>query len=59
MQLRNYQKEIAAKAQAILKRHKIVLLAAEVRTGKTLMALETARLYGAKHVLFLTKKIAI
>lgn len=59
MQLRNYQKEIAAKAQAILKRHKIVLLAAEVRTGKTLMALETARLYGAQHVLFLTKKMAM
>jgi hypothetical protein len=31
----------------------------EVRTGKTLTALETARLYGAKRVLFLTKKKAI
>jgi len=30
-----------------------------VRTGKTLTALETARLYGAKNVLFLTKKKAI
>jgi hypothetical protein len=31
----------------------------EVRTGKTLTALETAKLYGAKQVLFLTKKKAI
>jgi hypothetical protein len=31
----------------------------EVRTGKTLTALETAKLYGAKRVLFLTKKKAI
>ena len=31
----------------------------EVRTGKTLTSLETAKLYGAKRVLFLTKKKAI
>jgi len=31
----------------------------EVRTGKTLTALETAKLYGAKRVLFLTKKKAV
>jgi hypothetical protein len=31
----------------------------EVRTGKTLTALETAKLYGAKRVLFLTKKKAL
>lgn len=59
MQLRPYQIEIAKKAYQILSKYNIVLLAAEVRTGKTLMALETARLYWAKNVLFLTKKIAI
>jgi hypothetical protein len=31
----------------------------EVRTGKTATSLETARIYGAKRVLFLTKKKAI
>jgi hypothetical protein len=34
-------------------------LAMQVRTGKTLTALEACRLYGAKRVLFLTKKKAI
>lgn len=59
MQLRDYQIEIAQKAKIILGRLFIVYISAEVRTGKTLMALETARLYGAKNVLFLTKKKAI
>lgn len=57
--LRDYQVDIANKAINILKVNKIVYLAAEVRCGKTLMALETARLFGAKNVLFLTKKKAI
>lgn len=57
--LRDYQVDIANKAVKILKVNKIVYLAAEVRCGKTLMALETARLFGAKNVLFLTKKKAI
>lgn len=59
MQLRDYQIEIAQKAKEILDRLYIVYISAEVRTGKTLMALETARIYGAKNVLFLTKKKAI
>lgn len=59
MQLRNYQIEIAEKANEVLKRLKIVYLAMEVRTGKTLTSLKTADLYGAKNVLFLTKKKAI
>ena len=58
-QLRDYQVDIANKAVEILKVNKIVYLAAEVRCGKTLMALETARLFGANKVLFLTKKKAI
>ena len=59
IQLRNYQIEIAHKATALLGERKIAYLAMECRTGKTLTALETARLYGAKSVLFLTKKKAI
>ena len=59
MELRQYQIEIAQKALEILQRLKIVYLVCEVRTGKTLMALETAKLFGANKVLFLTKKKAI
>jgi hypothetical protein len=59
MELRDYQTRIANQAVSILNRLHIVYIAAEVRCGKTLMALETAKLYGAKRVLFLTKKKAI
>lgn len=57
--LRDYQSDIAIKAVEILKNKNIVYLSCQVRTGKSLMALETAKLYGAKSVLFLTKKKAI
>lgn len=57
--LRDYQSEIANKAYTILCKLNIVYLAMQVRTGKTLTALEIAKLYGAKNVLFLTKKKAI
>lgn len=57
--LRDYQVDIANKAVDILKINKIVYINCEVRVGKTLMALETAKLFGAKNVLFLTKKKAI
>ena len=57
--LRDYQKEIATKANNILRSKGIVYLAMEVRTGKTLTSLEVAKLYGAQNVLFLTKKKAI
>lgn len=59
MELRQYQKDISKQASEILKGKKIVYLSMEVRTGKTLTALNTAELYGAKNVLFLTKKRAI
>lgn len=59
MELRNYQKELANKGVTILTVHGIVYLAMEVRTGKTLTALEIANLYGSKNVLFITKKKAI
>ena len=59
IQLRDYQIEISEKACELLNTLKIAYLAMEVRTGKTLTALQAANLYGAKKVLFLTKKRAI
>jgi hypothetical protein len=59
MFLRDYQVELSHKACGILKEKRIVYLMMQVRTGKTLTALETAKLYGANNVLFLTKKKAI
>jgi hypothetical protein len=57
--LRPYQIEISNKAANVLKTNKIVYLTMEVRTGKTFTALQTANNFGAKNVLFLTKKKAI
>lgn len=59
MKLRDYQIEIKDKAKEILKVYKLVYLAMEVRTGKTLTALAIAFESGAKKVLFVTKKKAI
>jgi hypothetical protein len=58
-ELRSYQIEIAQKACEKLKTLGLVYIAAQVRCGKTHMSLEAARLYGAKNVLFVTKKKAI
>jgi len=49
----------SGKAVEILKEYGIAMLCFEVRTGKTGTALNTAKLYGAKEVLFLTKLNAI
>ena len=57
--LRQYQIDISKEAVSVLNKLKIVCIFMQVRTGKTLTALETAKLYGAKNVLFLTKKKAI
>ena len=57
--LRDYQVDIANKGVNILKSKGIVYYALEVRLGKTSTSLETSRLFGAKRVLFLTKKKAI
>ena len=57
--LRDYQIDLSQKAVEILRDKKIVYLNFSVRTGKTASALETCRLFGAKKVLFLTKKKAI
>ena len=53
--LRDYQVRIANDATDILKRKGFVYLACQVRVGKTLMALETCKLFKAKKVLFITK----
>lgn len=55
VKLRKYQIDLSNQATEILKQKKIVALCMEVRTGKTLTALQTAQNYGAKNVLFLTK----
>jgi len=55
MELRPYQDEIAKKAIKILKECRFVYLSMEVRTGKTITALETAYKFGAERVLFITK----
>ena len=53
--LRDYQIRIANDANEILTRKGFVYLACQVRVGKTLMALETCKLFKAKKVLFITK----
>lgn len=55
MELRPYQDEIAKKATKIIKECGFVYLSMEVRTGKTITALETAYNFGAESVLFITK----
>ena len=53
--LRDYQEKISSDAVEILRRKKIVCLFMEVRTGKTITALETCKKFQAKRVLFITK----
>ena len=50
---------LSEKCLGVLKNLKICYLVAEVRCGKTLTALHTADMYGAKKVLFITKLKAI
>ena len=59
MQLRDYQINIANQGFEILRRKGIVYLQMQVRTGKTLTALEICKIANIKRVLFLTKKKAI
>jgi hypothetical protein len=59
MKLRDYQEQIGLEAVTLLQTYGIAYLAMEVRTGKTLTALYAAQQYGAKNVLFVTKKKAI
>lgn len=59
IQLRAEQILTIEKAIPILQRYNIVLLAAQSRTGKSLMSLTIARDMGWKRVGFITRKIAI
>jgi hypothetical protein len=59
MILRDYQQQIANKAVELLNKHRIVYLSMQVRTGKTITALDICHQYVARRVLFLTKKKAI
>ena len=45
---RPYQTEISNKGLSVLNRYKVLYLAMEVRTGKTLTSLNIANLYKAK-----------
>ena len=53
--LRDYQIRIANDGAEMLQRKKIVCLFMEVRTGKSLTALEICKLSAATKVLFITK----
>lgn len=57
--LRDYQIEIREQGLKLLREYSIAYLAMEVRTGKTLTALSLAAVYGARRVLFFTRKKAI
>ena len=60
IKFRDYQKQIIDQGVDILKRHKFVYLAMEVRTGKTLTSLGMLdKMMSVNNVLFLTKKKAI
>ena len=59
MKLRPYQEEISTKAKDIVQKYGIVLLSLEVRTGKTIISLETIKKLWKKKALFVTKKKAI
>jgi len=58
-ELREYQEDISNKACDRLNKYGLVYLSMQVRTGKTFTALASAEKYGAKKVLFITKKKAI
>jgi len=58
-ELRGYQIDNSIKASKILQDLGIVYLSMQVRTGKTVTALEICKLNGYEKVLFLTKKKAI
>lgn len=59
MEFRQYQKEIIDQGVEVMRKHWMVYLAMEVRTGKTLTALGICQKLGVKSVLFITKKKAI
>ena len=59
IELRDYQVQPVKDGLKILQERKLLYLAMETRLGKTITSLEISRLYGAKSILFVTKKKAI
>jgi len=59
MKFRGYQQDLIDKALPLLKKHKFLYFAMEVRTGKTLTSLGVSELLPIKNLLFVTKKKAI
>jgi len=59
MQIRPNQLKASSDAAAIILKYKIAYLAGEVRSGKTISALNVAKLLNYNNVLFITKKKAI
>ena len=59
MQFRTYQQNIIEEGTKRLSRLRIIMLAMEVRTGKTLTSLGIANRMDVASVLFITKKKAI
>lgn len=59
IEFRDYQKNIISKGLGVLKEHRFLYLAMEVRTGKTLTSLGICNYLNVKNVLFITKKKAI
>jgi hypothetical protein len=55
MKLRPYQETLSTEACSTLQGRGLVYFNIEVRCGKTLIALETCKKFGAKNVLFITK----
>lgn len=59
IKLRSYQKNIVKTGLPVLKKHRFLYLAMEVRTGKTLTSLSISNLLPVQNLLFITKKKAI
>jgi hypothetical protein len=59
MKLREYQLDIVRRGTSVLRYHHLLYLAMQVRTGKTITSLSIAQEYGARSVLFVTKKKAM
>ena len=59
IKLRLYQKNIVKTGLPVLKKHRFLYLAMEVRTGKTLTSLSMSSLLPVQNLLFITKKKAI
>lgn len=58
-ELREYQENAVINGLSILKKYMLLMVIMEVRTGKTFTSMEIAKRFGAKSVLFITKKKAI